>query len=93
MEECVTGELRQRGEITIPKKIRARLGLESGQQMNFLVLGEDTVLLTPKRLELNEARRQIQKILQQTGASAHRVLAHIAEDRGLVFKKHYPGKS
>ena len=89
MEETATGEIRERGEITIPKKIRSSFHLETGQEMAFIPLGKDAILLTPKRLELEEARRKIKSILRQTGKSAEEVLKSLAFGREAVFQKHY----
>lgn len=89
MEEIATGEIRERGEITIPKKIRNSFHLEKGQELAFIPLGKDAILLTPKRLELDEARRKIRSILRQTGKSPQEVLKSLGEAREETFQKHY----
>ncbi|MBI2981995.1 MAG: AbrB/MazE/SpoVT family DNA-binding domain-containing protein [Deltaproteobacteria bacterium] len=89
MEQTVTTEIRERGEITIPKKIREAFDLEPGQQVQFIPIGKSAVLMTPKRLELDEARRMIQKILRQTGATSQKVLAGLDASRDETFRKHY----
>jgi len=93
MEESVTSELRERGEVTIPKKIREAFHLEPGQRLEFIPLGEGAVLVTPKRLELEEARREIRKILKESRASPQEVLAGVPESRVESFKKFYGRKT
>lgn len=89
MDEIAMGEIRERGEVTIPKKIRENYHLEAGQEMAFIPLGADAILLTPKKLELDEARRKIKSILKQSKVSAAEVLKSLDETREEIFKKHY----
>ena len=89
MEQTAASEVRERGEITIPKKIREAFHLEPGQTLEFIPIGPDAVLLTPKRLELEEARRQIRRILKQARVSSEQVLKGLEESRKEVFEKHY----
>ena len=51
----ITAEIKSRGQLTIPIKIRAVTRLEEGQVVSIIPLG-DSVLITPQRLELEEAR-------------------------------------
>lgn len=88
MGKSATAEIRERGEITIPKKIRESHHLEAGQQVEFVPFGE-TLLMTPKYLELKEARRQIQAILKRSKSSVSHVLKGLDESREEVYQKHY----
>ncbi len=87
-----SAEIRERGEVTIPKKIREAFHLEAGQSLTFIPLGESALLLTPKRLELEEARRQIRRILKQTKTSPETVLKGLESSREEVFQKYYGQK-
>ena len=89
MENTATAEIRERGEITIPKLIRNQFHLESGQEMAFIPLGSQALLLTPKKMELDEARRKIKSILRQAGKSAKDILTSLDESRQETFNKHY----
>ena len=57
-----TAEIKPRGQLTIPKRIREMSHLEEGQAVSIIPVG-DAVIITPKRLELDEARREIRRIL------------------------------
>lgn len=85
-------EIKSRGQLTIPKKIREISRLEEGQIVSIIPVG-DSVIITPKRLELDEARRQIKKILKESGLSAEEVLAGLREERETLFKETYGKKS
>lgn len=55
--------IHSRGQLTIPKQIRQVGHLEEGQIVSIIPVG-DSIIITPKQLELDEARRQIRKILK-----------------------------
>ena len=59
-----TAEIKSRGQLTIPKKIRIMSRLEEGQIVSIIPVG-DSVIITPRRLELEEARREIKRILKE----------------------------
>lgn len=85
-------EIKARGQITIPKKIREKGQLEEGQVVSLIPVG-DSVIVTPRRLSLDEARREMKKILRQTGLSVEEVLAGIREERESVCKDTYGRKT
>lgn len=85
---CYKTEVRQRGQVTIPKRIREASGFEEGRAVTIISLGE-SILLTPKRLELDEARREIRKIVRATGMSADKVLAGLDDERQSLFEELY----
>ena len=87
LKPCVT-EIRNRGQLTIPKSIRDASHLEEGQIVSIIPLG-DTILVTPQRLELDDARRQIKRILNQSGLSLEEVLKGIDEERDMLFGELY----
>ena len=88
MEAAATGELRARGEITIPKKIRELFQLESGDSVEFIPLGNKVLLLAPKPLPLEEARQEIRKILKRSGSSPEDLLKGLAPV-GLNDREHF----
>ncbi len=49
----------------------------------------ENILLTTKRLELDEARREIRKIVRVTGMSADKVLAGLDDERQALFADLY----
>ncbi len=88
----LTTEIKSRGQLTIPKKIRVMGHLEEGQVVSIIPVG-DSVIITPKRLELDEARREIRKILKATGLSVEDLMAGLKEEREKLYQEIYGPKN
>jgi AbrB family looped-hinge helix DNA binding protein len=90
--EVFTAEIKTRGQLTIPKKIRDARHLEEGQIVSLIPVG-DSIIVTPKRLELDEARREIRKIMKATGLSADDLIEGLREERENLFQETYGRKN
>jgi len=90
--KSVTAEIKSRGQLTIPKRIRVMSRLEEGQIVSIIPVG-DSVIITPKRLELDEARREMKKILRASGVSLEDLLAGLKEEREKLYRETYGKKS
>lgn len=89
--KSLLAEVKSRGQLTIPKQIREMSHLEEGQVVSIIPVG-DSVIITPKRLELDEARRQIKKILKESGLAAEDVLAGLKQEREAIYRETYGKK-
>jgi bifunctional DNA-binding transcriptional regulator/antitoxin component of YhaV-PrlF toxin-antitoxin module len=58
-------EIRQRGQVTIPKSVREASGLDERCNVTLIPLGE-SILIAPQKLGLDEARRRIQQAIRAT---------------------------
>ena len=87
----ITAEIKSRGQLTIPKKIRVMSGLEEGQIVSIIPVG-DSVIIIPKRLELDEARREIKKIMKAAGLSPKDLVAGLEEEREKLYQETYGKK-
>ncbi len=88
----VTAEIKSRGQLTIPKQIRVMSQLEEGQIVSIIPVG-DSVIITPKRLELDEARREIKRILRASGLSPEDLLSGLQEEREKIYQETYGKKN
>lgn len=86
-----TAEIKARGQLTIPKKIREMKHLEEGQTVSLVPLG-DIVIIAPQRLELDDARRRISQILKETGVKADDLLGELVREREALYKEKYGKK-
>ncbi|MEJ2067790.1 MAG: AbrB/MazE/SpoVT family DNA-binding domain-containing protein [Deltaproteobacteria bacterium] len=87
----VTTEIKPRGQLTIPKKIRVMGHLEEGQVVSIIPIG-DSVLITPKRLALDEARRELRKLIKASGLSEEELLKGLQEEREGLYQETYGKK-
>ena len=88
----ITAEIKSRGQLTIPKKIRVMSRLEEGQIVSIIPVG-DSVIITPRRLELDDARREIKRIMKAAGLSPEDLLAGLKEEREKLYQETYGKKS
>ena len=88
----ITAEIKSRGQLTIPKKIRVMSRLEEGQIVSIIPVG-DSVIITPRRLELDDARREIERIIKAAGLSPEDLLAGLKEEREKLYQETYGKKS
>ena len=87
---CQT-EIRSRGQITIPKAIRQVSNMDEGQIVSIIPVGE-SIIITPKRMQLDEARRQMRKILLSSGVSVEELVEGLDEERSRLFGELYGDK-
>lgn len=66
-------ELRERGQLTLPKSLRDALHLETGDAMRAVRIA-NAIVLTPQRLDLDALRKQMRKVMKQHGVSAEELL-------------------
>jgi len=81
-------EIKARGQLTIPKKIRDKGRLEEGQAVSIIPVG-DSVIITPRQLTLDEARRQIKRMLKDSALSVEEILKSIKEERISLYEETY----
>jgi len=81
-------EIKSRGQLTIPKKIRDKGQLEEGQAVSIIPVG-DSVIITPRQLTLDEARRQIKRMLKDSALSLEEILKGIKEERRSLYEETY----
>ena len=89
--KAITGAIKARGQLTVPKKIRDILKLEEGQAVTFLTIG-DSVIISPKRLDLDEARRQIRRIVKESGLTEAAILSDLKREREALYREKYGRK-
>lgn len=86
--KAAVAEIKARGQLTIPKKIREMSQLEEGDVVCILPAG-DSLIVTPGRLELDEARKQLKKLVKASGLTLEELVRGIKEERAKLFKETY----
>lgn len=84
--------IRERGQLTIPKKVRESGALNDGQAVSIIPLG-DSILVTPQKLGLEEARWAIRKIMKDSGVTLEDLLKGIEKERERLSEETYGDKN
>lgn len=84
-------EIRSRGQLTIPKRIREAGAMEEGQSVTIIPIG-DSLLVTPKTLKLEDAKRELRKLLKSSGVTLKDLIAGLEEARDHVYGDSYGKK-
>jgi AbrB family looped-hinge helix DNA binding protein len=87
-EKAAVAEIKARGQLTIPKKIREMSHLEEGQIVSIIPVG-DGLIVTPRRLELDEARREIRKVIKAANVTVEELLEALQEERDRLYQETY----
>lgn len=66
-------ELRERGQLTLPKSVRDALHLKAGDALRVVRIA-NAIVLTPQRMDLDAMRKKMRKFTKQKGVSAEVLL-------------------
>ena len=86
-----SAEIKSRGQLTIPKRIREAGAMEEGQSVKIIPIG-DSLLVTPKTLKLEDARRELRKLLKSSGVTLKDLISGLDEARDRVYAESYGKK-
>ena len=89
--QTVEAEIRERGQLTIPKAIRTSSRLDDGQAVRVIPLGR-SIRITPRRPGIENARRDVRRVLKSAGLSAEEVLKGLEAGRRKLFDERYARK-
>ena len=84
-------QIRERGQLTIPKGIREKGALYDGEAVTIIPVG-DAILVSPQKLGLEEARREIRKLMRRSGVTAEELLEGLKEERAKLYEETYGTK-
>lgn len=83
-----TTQLRQRGQITIPQKLRESLAINEGDVLTLLQIG-DNILLTPHSLRTFELADKISEIMEEEGVTLADMLRDLPQIRAEIYEEKY----
>jgi AbrB family looped-hinge helix DNA binding protein len=73
-------QIRKRGTLTLPKKMREKYGLEEGDPVTLIDLGEG-ILLSPKPVAVEKMAAQLESLMERQGLSLGELIRGVAEIR------------
>jgi bifunctional DNA-binding transcriptional regulator/antitoxin component of YhaV-PrlF toxin-antitoxin module len=81
-------QVRQRGQVTIPQKVRAALSIDEGDVLTAVQVGE-ALVLTPKRLKGPDLADKFARLMEQQGVSLADLLEDMPQIREELYQERY----
>jgi len=78
--QTYTIRLRERGQLTLPQKIRKRLLLDTGDTLTLVQI-DDILLLSPKQPAIPRLAKEFSRIMDDEGVSLAELLEGLEEER------------
>lgn len=80
--------VQEKGQITLPAKIRKKLGLRRGKLVAIVEIDEG-ILISPQEIVATKTLDRIGKVLKEKGLSLEDLIESGREERGSIMKKQY----
>ncbi len=87
-----TVQMRGKGTITFPAKLRTKYKLQEGEVFTIIDLGEGTFLLKPMVSQVNKLSNQIAKRLKEENVTLDDLLQTLDEERKIYYQENYVKK-
>lgn len=84
-----TLQMRSKGTITFPAKLRKKYNLEEGEVFTIIDLGDGSFLLKPRAFTMDRISKQAEKILEEDEANLEDIFIALREERKRLFKEKY----
>jgi len=84
-------QVRQRGQVTIPRRLRESLAIQDGDTLTILPMG-DTLVLVPRQLRTPELIDRMADLLEESGLTLNDLLADLPRIREEVYREQYQVK-
>jgi bifunctional DNA-binding transcriptional regulator/antitoxin component of YhaV-PrlF toxin-antitoxin module len=87
-----TVQMRGKGTITFPAKLRSKYKLQEGEVFTIIDLGGGSFLLKPKVLEVDKLANRIAKRLKEENVTLDDLLQTLDEERKIYYQENYVKK-
>jgi bifunctional DNA-binding transcriptional regulator/antitoxin component of YhaV-PrlF toxin-antitoxin module len=87
-----TVQMRGKGTITFPAKLRSKYKLQEGEVFTIIDLGGGSFLLKQKVLEVDKLANRIAKRLKEENVTLDDLLQTLDEERKIYYQENYVKK-
>lgn len=87
-----TLQIRTNGTITLPAKLRKKYNLNDGEVLSVIDLGDGSLLLTPRQLQVSQLADNISRQLEKDDVNLEDLLKTLDEEREAYYREQYVGK-
>ena len=84
-----TIQIRRKGVITLPAKLRRQYELEEGDVFTLVDLGDGSFLLTPQVSQVARLGDQIARLMEEEGVTVEEMLEALDQEREIYYREHY----
>ena len=84
-------QVRRRGQITIPRRLRESLAIKAGDTVSVFQVGE-ALLLTPRPLQTPQLIERMADMLDESGLTLADLLADLPRIREEIYRERYLGE-
>lgn len=87
-----TVQMRGKGTITFPAKLRSKYKLQEGEVFTIIDLGGGTFLLRPKVSQIDILSKRIAQRVKESNVTLDDLLQALDEERKKYYQEHYVNK-
>lgn len=91
MSMSTTIQIRGKGAVTIPVELRRKYGLDEGDIITLIDLGDGSFLLTPKVTKVDRMGDRVAQAMAKEGISLDEILTALDEERERYYQERYAG--
>ena len=82
-------QIRSKGTITLPAGFRKKYGLDDGETLTLIDLGNGSFMLTSKVSQVMQSADKVAKKVKEANVSLDDLLETLDEERKRYYKEHY----
>lgn len=86
---CITIQIRGKGVITLPKELRRRYGLNEGDVLTLVDLGDGAFVISPRVLQINRLGDQVGHALADADVTVDDLLQALDDERERYYRENY----
>ncbi len=84
-----TIQIRSKGVITLPVELRRQYGLNEGDVLTLIDLGDGSFVVTPRLPQIDRLGDQVSQALAEAGVTVDELLQTLDEERESYYREHY----
>ena len=91
MAATTTLQIRSKGTVTLPIDLRRKYGLDEGDIITLIDLGDGSFLLTPMVTQVDRSGDRVAQAMAEDGVSLDEILTALDEERERYYQERYAG--
>jgi bifunctional DNA-binding transcriptional regulator/antitoxin component of YhaV-PrlF toxin-antitoxin module len=91
MSSSTTIQIRGKGTVTLPIDLRRKYGLDEGDIITLIDLGDGSFILTPIVTKVDRLGDRVAQAMAEEGVSLDEILSTLDEERERYYQERYAG--